>query len=224
MVCHARVKGGQRKTSFRKKFGIQIPESEAEAYALDKKNGNTYWQDSIKSEVDSVMGKGTLAFPKTQAEQDNLREQIRTDPKFQFAPMWMDLMLNPSALRQRHAIAAATYGAELQASRMASEEALGIRYLLRSLGVKLDGPTHLFGDNESSLKSSTIPKSPLNQRHLGISYHFTRESEASGATVRYFVKSKLNKADGLTKALGKMDHQAVYGTGGPVFGKTPGGR
>jgi len=37
------------------------------------------------------------------------------------------------------AITAATYGAELQAGRMASEEALGICYLLRSLGVKLNG-------------------------------------------------------------------------------------
>ena len=35
------------------------------------------------------MGKGTLSFPKTQAKQDSLKEQTRSDPRFQLAPMWM---------------------------------------------------------------------------------------------------------------------------------------
>ena len=94
MVCCACVKGEQQ-TSIRKKFG-------AEDYALDKRHGNTYWQDSIKSEMDSVMGKGTLAFPKTQAEQDNLKEQIRSDTRFQFAPMiWMVFDVKPISLKEK---------------------------------------------------------------------------------------------------------------------------
>ena len=45
------------------------------------------------------------------------------------------------------AIYPSTYGAELCAGRLAAEEAAGIRFLLRSLGVPVDGPTILYGDN-----------------------------------------------------------------------------
>jgi hypothetical protein len=36
------------------KFGIEVPRSVAEAYALDKKNGNTLWADSIAKEMMNV--------------------------------------------------------------------------------------------------------------------------------------------------------------------------
>ena len=36
------------------KFGIVIPRTVDEAYELDRKNGNSYWRDSIKKEMDSV--------------------------------------------------------------------------------------------------------------------------------------------------------------------------
>jgi hypothetical protein len=36
------------------KFGIEVPRSVAEAYALDKKNGNTLWADSIVKEMKNV--------------------------------------------------------------------------------------------------------------------------------------------------------------------------
>jgi hypothetical protein len=47
----------KRSTRFLKKthkFGIEVPRSVAEAYALDKKNGNTLWADSIAKEMMNV--------------------------------------------------------------------------------------------------------------------------------------------------------------------------
>jgi hypothetical protein len=47
----------KRSTHFFKKthkFGIKMPRSVAEAYALDKKNGNTLWADSIAKEMKNV--------------------------------------------------------------------------------------------------------------------------------------------------------------------------
>ena len=47
----------KRTTCFLKKthkFGIEVPRSVAEAYALDKKNGNTLWADSIAKEMMNV--------------------------------------------------------------------------------------------------------------------------------------------------------------------------
>jgi hypothetical protein len=36
------------------KFGVRIPRIEKEAIALDRENGNTYWQDAIKTELDQL--------------------------------------------------------------------------------------------------------------------------------------------------------------------------
>ena len=47
----------KRSTCFLKKthkFGIEVPRSVAKAYALDKKNGNTLWADSIVKEMKNV--------------------------------------------------------------------------------------------------------------------------------------------------------------------------
>ena len=47
----------KRSTRFLKKthkFGIKVPQSVAEAYALDKKNGNTLWVDLIAKEMKNV--------------------------------------------------------------------------------------------------------------------------------------------------------------------------
>jgi hypothetical protein len=47
----------KRTTRFLKKthkFGIEVPRSVAEAYALDKKNGNILWADSIAKEMMNV--------------------------------------------------------------------------------------------------------------------------------------------------------------------------
>ena len=115
------------------------------------------------------------------------------------------------------AIAAATYGAELRAERTASHDDMGIRYSLRSLEIQVNASTILFGDNESSLKSSCIAKSPLKERHLGISYHTSRECEAAGITLRYHVDTKANISDGLLKALGPNIRKEMHKSLGPVF-------
>ena len=36
------------------KFGIEIPQNGKEAQELDAKNGNTYWQGTIKKEYNNV--------------------------------------------------------------------------------------------------------------------------------------------------------------------------
>ena len=40
------------------KLGIEVPNSVREAYALDKKNGDTKWADAIRKEMGNVL----LAF------------------------------------------------------------------------------------------------------------------------------------------------------------------
>ena len=119
--------------------------------------------------------------------------------------------------RRQTSIAQSSYLAELHAGRTASEEAMSLRYLLRSFGVKIDGPTKLLGDNEGSLINVTEPNSTMAKKHVGVSYHTSRECEAADITRRYHVATNENSSDGLTKALNSTCHYQIYKPGGPVF-------
>jgi hypothetical protein len=102
---------------------------------------------------------------------------------------------------------AATYGSEFSSARTATEQIIDIRLYLRYLGVPLLGESYLFGDNESVVKSSTIPHSLLHKRHHALSYHKVRESIASGMIRFYHLPGVLNPADILSKHWG---HSCVY--------------
>ena len=91
------------------------------------------------------------------------------------------------------------YGAEFTAFRRAVEETIALRLFLRSIGVPIDGPTIIFGDNLAVLKSAAIPEVVLKKKHLSISYHLTRQAVASGIIKLVHVTSACNVADVLTK-------------------------
>jgi hypothetical protein len=87
-------------------------------------------------------------------------------------------------------------------ARQATEQIIDIRYSLRMMGIPIDGPAWLFGDNQSVITSSTIPQSMLNKRHNALSYHRVRESIAAGIIYLMHVEGRSNPSDVLTKFLG----------------------
>ena len=101
----------------------------------------------------------------------------------------------------------ATYGSEFVAARIATEQIMDLRYTLRMLGVPLDGPAWLFGDNQSVVTSSTIPHSQLAKRWNALSYHRVREAIAAGIIRFHHVDGKENPSDVLTKPL---DHATAF--------------
>ena len=48
-------------------------------------------------------------------------------------------------------------------ARQTTEQILDLRYTLRMMGILIDGKLWLFGDNQSVITSSTVPKSTLNK-------------------------------------------------------------
>jgi hypothetical protein len=86
-------------------------------------------------------------------------------------------------------------------ARQATEQIMDLRYTLRMMGIPIDGPAWMFGDNQSVITSSNIPHSNLNKRHNALSYHRVRE--AISAKILYFIHidGKLNPSDILTKFL-----------------------
>jgi hypothetical protein len=90
------------------------------------------------------------------------------------------VMLNNTPLRwifkRQKIVGTSTYGLELVASRIATELSLEVRYIFRSLGMALDGPTIISGDNMSVVLNTTIPSSVLKKKHNVVAYHRVREA------------------------------------------------
>ena len=77
----------------------------------------------------------------------------------------------------------------------------GLRYKLRMLGIRVDGPTNVFCDNESVFKNATKPESTLKKKHNAIAYHRTREAIASNIIRIAWEDGRFNIADVLTKLM-----------------------
>jgi hypothetical protein len=78
---------------------------------------------------------------------------------------------------------------------------LEIMYILRSLGVALDGPALMRGDNMSVVLNTTVPSSVLKEKHNAIYYHRVREAIAARIMRLAYIKSEENFSDVLTKPL-----------------------
>src|SRR5687768_17785565 len=89
----------------------------------------------------------------------------------------------------------------MDASRIAIEQIISLRYCLYMLGVNLEPTSVLVGDNMAVVLNTTIPSSALKKKHQACNYHKVRESIAAGF-IRYgHIRSEENMADLLTKPL-----------------------
>ncbi len=68
-----------------------------------------------------------------------------------------------------------TFGSEFVAMKQATEYICGLRYKLRMMGITVDEPAFVFGDNQSVLANTTSPGSTLKKKSNAIEYHFVRE-------------------------------------------------
>jgi hypothetical protein len=64
--------------------------------------------------------------------------------------------------------------------KQAVELVEGLRYKLHMMGLKVDGPTNVFCDNEAVVSNTTCPESTLKKKHNAIAYHRAREAQAAG--------------------------------------------
>ena len=69
------------------------------------------------------------------------------------------------------------------------------------MGVPIEGPTHVFCDNEAVYNNSSIAHSTLKKKHNSICFHRVRECVAAGIQVMHKVDSADNLSDILTKSL-----------------------
>ena len=86
----------------------------------------------------------------------------------------------------------------------------GLRYKLRMMGIPIDGPAYIYGDNQSVLANTTIPDSTLKKKSQSIAYHFVREGAARDEWRTTYVNTNDNEADLLTKQLPSGDKRRGF--------------
>ena len=101
--------------------------------------------------------------------------------------------------KKQATVETATYGAEELAARTAIEQCRANRLTFHYLGVPIEGPTLVLGDNKSVVDGATIPHRRLNKRHLMLSWHYVREAIATGMYDYVHIPGSINPADILSK-------------------------
>ena len=111
--------------------------------------------------------------------------------------------------KRQKTVETSTYGSEMVAARIAVELIMEYRYNLRMLGVKVDGPAMLLGDNLSVILNTTVPSSMLKKKHQACNYHRVREATAAGTLTFCHVPTQDNLADIMTKPLPTALHMSL---------------
>ncbi len=94
-----------------------------------------------------------------------------------------------------------TFGSKFVAIKQATEYICGLRYKLRMMGITVDEPVFVFGDNQSVLVNTTAPGSTLKKKSNTIAYHFVREGCACDEWQMTYINTDENMADLLMKPL-----------------------
>jgi hypothetical protein len=103
--------------------------------------------------------------------------------------------------KKQVSIESSSFGSEFTAMKQCTEYLRGLRYKLRMMGIPVNGPAYVFGDNQSVLYNTTIPDSTLKKKSQSIVYHFVREGVARDEWRTTYVNTHDSAADLLTKTL-----------------------
>jgi len=78
------------------------------------------------------------------------------------------------------------------------------------MGIAVDGPAFVYGDNQSVLANTSIPGSVLKKKTQSIAYHFVREGCANDEWRTAYVRTHENPADLLTKPLAHGEKRTKF--------------
>jgi hypothetical protein len=112
--------------------------------------------------------------------------------------------------RRQTSVQTSTFGAEFTSLKAGVEEAVTLRYHLRSLGVKVSQSTPIWVDNMAVVLNATKPGSALNKKMIALAYHFVREHQSKSVVSIRKIDTKDNYADPFTKALNNTDFHAFF--------------
>ena len=115
------------------------------------------------------------------------------------------IMLNSAPIywfsKKQSACETSSFGSEFIAMKQCCEYLRGIRYKLRMMGIQVNNPCFIYGDNQSVLWNTSHPDSVLKKKTSSVAYHYVREGVSSDEWRTTYINTKLNPSDVLTKNL-----------------------
>ena len=115
------------------------------------------------------------------------------------------VMLNMSPVywlsKKQSCIETSSFGSEFCAMKQCCEYLRGLRYKLRMMGIPVNNPCFIFGDNQSVLWNTTVPDSMLKKKSSSVAYHYVREGVSADEWRTTYIRTQDNPSDVLTKNL-----------------------
>ena len=115
------------------------------------------------------------------------------------------VMINSSPIywfsKKQTACETSSFGSEFIAMRQCCEYLRGLRYKLRMMGIPVENPCFIYGDNQSVLWNTSKPESVLKKKTSSVAYHYVREGVSADEWRTAYINTKLNPSDILTKNL-----------------------
>jgi hypothetical protein len=108
------------------------------------------------------------------------------------------------AAKKQHLVAQSTCEAELYAEGAAINEVIWIRNMLSELGLIVESPSVIYGDNKSTKGVSENGLTGERTKHVDIKWHYIKDIIDSGIVKLVWIPSDAMLADIFTKALGKI--------------------
>lgn len=92
--------------------------------------------------------------------------------------------------KRQNTVETSTYGSEFVAMHLSFK-------MIKSIivGIPIDGPAKVYGDNNAVVLNSSSPESTLKKKHHSINYHYVRECVAAGIGYIFKVDTGDNLAD-----------------------------
>jgi len=115
------------------------------------------------------------------------------------------------ASKKQRTVAQSTCEAELYAEAAAINEVLWLRGLLSELGLDVESPSLILGDNQSTVAISTNGVKSERTKHVDIKYHFITDEISKGAVKAKWVPTGEQQADIFTKALARPQFELLRG-------------
>ena len=114
--------------------------------------------------------------------------------------------------KKQNTVEMATYGSKFMAARIAVDQIMTNRTMLRYLGVPIKNNTYMFGDNRSVIDKSNIPHAKLHKCHNTLLFHRVREAITAKIISFIYLPGNINPADILSKHWGHQQIKTVLKT------------
>ena len=103
--------------------------------------------------------------------------------------------------KKQTTVETSVFGSEFVAMKHGMEHIRGLRYKLRTIGVPIEGPAYVYGDNMPVIYNTSRPESTLKKKANSVCYQDIRESAAMGEIMTTHVLNLDNPADLCTKVI-----------------------